>query len=587
MTALECLPLGVDPNRGDGICMRMRLGPHRVLFDCGLKDVTPLFALIEKEGLPDVILCSHAHPDHAQGLWSLHQAYPQIPIYGSEVTTQLLPLNWPHINPQATLALAQALPWRSPLDLREGLRVQLWPAGHLPGGAAFLLTYSEPEQESGPLENLQTENLQTEKPQRSYTVFYTGDFLLSNGRLVEGFPLEELRGLRPDVLLVEGSYGTTRHPHRRQQENQLIERLSQAIAQGQSVLLLTPALGLGQELLMLLRSHHQFTGQDVDIWVGGTVARGCDTYLSLLHHLPASVQNFARHQPLFWDDRIRPRVRRLPPVLHDLSWQNPCILVTDKPQHIVDYCALGERPAILLLPQQPHLTNDLFSSVVLDPLDPDAQVQLQEALQSQWLQVEDYLLGDHCDGAGTTQLIHNLRPQHIIFFHGSSTYLADLASLEELNSRYHVHIPSVLTSVELPIGETFIQPAAPETRYQGEINEPIHDPRTDREPDDVITITFPASMTLDAHWGQLADTGLIEARWQGEELVLRSLSQRELLHQQGDRLTLAHLECCGHCQHYRSQRCWNQGSPLYGFKVTAEGYCPAFEPMANAAGESA
>jgi len=58
---------------------------------------------------------------------------------------------------------------------------------------------------------------------------------------------------------------------------------------------------------MLLRSHHNFTGRDLDIWVDGTVATGCDAYLELLSHLPASVQNFARHQPLFWDERVRPR----------------------------------------------------------------------------------------------------------------------------------------------------------------------------------------------------------------------------------------------------------------------------------------
>ena len=57
--------------------------------------------------------------------------------------------------------------------------------------------------------------------ERAYKLLYTGDFFLSNSRLVEGFRLEELRGIELDVLIVEGSYGTARHPHRRNQENQL------------------------------------------------------------------------------------------------------------------------------------------------------------------------------------------------------------------------------------------------------------------------------------------------------------------------------------------------------------------------------
>jgi Zn-dependent metallo-hydrolase RNA specificity domain len=185
--------------------------------------------------------------------------------------------------------------------------------------------------------------------------------------------------------------------------------------------------------------------------------------------------------------------------------------------------------------------------------------------------VESYLMAQHSDGPGTTQLIHNLRPQHVVFVHGSPAYLADLTSLEELQNRYHVHSPAAGILVELPIGETFLQPAAPETNYEGELT----------ELGTVITITLPDAITADQRWRQFADTGLIEARWQGEELVLRGLSQRELLNQNKDRYTWSELECCGTCRYQRGQRCWNPAAPLYNFKVTLEGYCPAFERLSN------
>ena len=158
--------------------------------------------------------------------------------------------------------------------------------------------------------------------------------------MVEGFRLEELRGIELDVLIIEGSYGTARHPHRRNQENQLAERINRAIAEGASVLMPTPALGLGQELLMLLRSHHHFTGRDIDIWVDGNVAAGCDAYLELMPHLPPSVQNFARHQPLFWDERVRPRVRRLEESQRDNLGNSPCIILTDSATNLKEYCHL-------------------------------------------------------------------------------------------------------------------------------------------------------------------------------------------------------------------------------------------------------
>jgi Cft2 family RNA processing exonuclease len=563
---LECLPYGVG-HADEGVCLLLRLGPYRVLLDCGLENLSPLLDDLRQSAPVDLVLCTHAHTDHARGLLGLHRACPQLPIYASDVTAQLLPLNWLS---EEVPAFCHALPWRSPIEFREGLSVQLIPAGHLPGAASLLLTYTT--------------------AQRAYTVFYTGDFFLSNSRLVEGLPLEELRGLKPDVLIVEGSYGTARHSHRRQQENQLAERINQALAEQRSVLLPVPTLGLGQELLMLLRSHHHFTGRNIDIWVDETIAAGCDAYLELLSHFPATVQNFARHQPLFWDDRIRPYVRRLSdrdPEKRRLSDrdaemyrldpekglpnQTPCIILVHQSVDLSRYCHSGPMSWLVLLPHRPSR----LSKVSAIEQDIQASDLLQTQVQSGRLTIDTYLLTDHCDGPGTTQLIHNLRPQHVIFVHGSPAYLSDLTSLEELHNRYHLHSPAAGMLVELPVGETFLQPAAPETRYEGELTEL---PTT-------VMLTLPETLTIDPRWQNFADTGLVEARWQGEELVLRGLSQRELLSKTNDPPIPIDVECCENCQYCRGQRCWNQASPLYGFKVTPEGYCPAFEaPQFNGNG---
>lgn len=526
---LDCLPYGVQ-HHDEGVCLLVRMGPHRILLDCGLEDTSSLPTFLANSAMPaDLVLVSHAHPDHARGLLDLHRTFPLLPIYASEVTTKLLPLNWPGQDTKTIPQFCHALPLRSPVEIQDGLVVELFPAGHLPGAVVILLTYITKD--------------------RSYKLLYTGDYFLSNSRLVEGLRLEELRGLDLNVLIIEGTYGTSRHPHRRNQENQLAERINRALADGYSVLLPTPALGLGQELLMLLRSHHHFTGRNIDIWVDGAVATGCDAYLELLPHLPPSVQNFARHQPLFWDERVRPRVRRLQPEHRATVGKTPCIVLTDSTANLNQYCQRETGPWVILLPEKIDIKlNTEYSAPTKD---------------------ESYLLAQHSDGPGTTQLIHNLRPQHVIFVHGSPPYLADLTSLEELQNRYHIHSPSAGTVVELPIGETFLQPAPPETNYEGELT----------ELGTVITVTLPDAITDDPRWQQFADTGLIEAHWQGEELVLRGLSARELQQPNSDRHIWSDIDCCGTCRHQRGQRCWNPASVLHNFKVNLEGYCPAFERL--------
>ena len=227
------------------------------------------------------------------------------------MTTQLLALNWPKLAASEQPRFCQALPWHSPVELRRGLGVQLFPSGHLPGAAAILLTYAAPH--------------------RTYSLVYTGDFFLSNSRLVEGLPLGDLRGLKPDVLILEGSYGTARHPHRRQLENQLAERIHRAIADGYSVLLPTSTLGLGQELLMLLRSHHYFTGRDLDIWVdGGRCSR--------LRRLPGNfypifLQPFRilpNINPYFGTNECVPAYAAYLQNSAVLLGKAPCIIITDE-----------------------------------------------------------------------------------------------------------------------------------------------------------------------------------------------------------------------------------------------------------------
>lgn len=533
---LSCYTFGVE-NNTEGISLLLRLGKYRLLLDCGVNNISHQ---LKKENINvDLLFCSHAHQDHSRGLPNFIENFPQTPIVTSEVTAKLLHLNWLDKKDNFLNSSIKPLPWESPLKVKEDLTIELFPAGHLPGAAVILIKYIT--------------------PLRTYKIVYTGDFCVSNLQLVEGLSLDKLRSLAPDVLIIEGTYGTSRHPHRRQQEKHLMERMINAIASEDNIILPVPTIGLGQEIIKLLRSHHQFTGKDIDIWIDGNLALACDQYLKLITYFPQNVQNFAQNQPLFWDDKIAPRLKRVKDDLNrDEIANSSCIVLTDDLTYLQKYCANEDKSWLILVSEHSKIGN---SQAFLDSVS---------QLDNDNIKVETYLLADHSDGRNTTQLIHNLRPQHVIFVHGSPNYLADLTSLEELQNRYQLHCPLANTLVELPVGEKFIQPIVqPQNNYEGEVN----------ETGAFVTITLPEAITRDSRWQNFADTGLIEARWQGEDLVLRGLSQKELLQQNNLSSRQLNLESCSNCAYYTNQNCSNPKSPLYQFRVTPDGYCPVFESV--------
>ena len=115
----------------DGVCVEVRLGAYRIILDCGLRNLRTLKDL----NAPDLLLCSHAHIDHSRSIADLQADYPDLPSYSTAITAALIALEFPEVK-------LQSLPLQDPIELLPHLTVQLFPAGHLPGAAVFLLTYT-------------------------------------------------------------------------------------------------------------------------------------------------------------------------------------------------------------------------------------------------------------------------------------------------------------------------------------------------------------------------------------------------------------------------------------------------------------
>jgi hypothetical protein len=324
---------------------------------------------------------------------------------------------------------------------------------------------------------------------------------------------------------------------------------------------------------MLLKSHPPLGERRLQIYLSPALIPALTSYQSLLSTFPSAIQNLAQQQSLFWESQRFPKVKPWPIAGEALDIDpQPCIFFVSEDEDWTSY--LPPLPGWEVWfprvtegevePLKPWMMADFQHR--LPPQSHLAWADLQSLLQCGRGRMQTYLFADHCDGLATTQLIHNVRPQHVLFMGSCNERLAALAALEELNSRYHIHLPALGQTTEFLVGDTFFQPSTPDRPHQGEL----------QENSSGAWLPFPPSLTQDPRWQRLADTGIVEMRWQGDELILRGISGRELMHQDLTQRqpTTQERPTCSTCRYYRGQRCWNPASALKQLKVSPEGFCP-------------
>ncbi len=172
---------------------------------------------IKIEGVPfsldartkvDFSFVSHAHLDHTA---------PHKKILATPETLQFFRHRYKKV-------VARALPLRRQ-QVIDGIRVELFPSGHILGGAQILLEH------------------------RGKRIVYTGDFTLSPGWTS---PPAEIP--KADIVIMESTYGLPRYqfPTREEVADLICRKIEETFAEGKTPLLLAYPLGKSQEAAKLL-----------------------------------------------------------------------------------------------------------------------------------------------------------------------------------------------------------------------------------------------------------------------------------------------------------------------------------------------
>ncbi|HEX9075350.1 MAG TPA: MBL fold metallo-hydrolase, partial [Anaerolineae bacterium] len=278
----------------------VEISGKRLLVDAGIHpspktrwglsgDALPHLSAIESL---DAVLVTHAHTDHTGALELVVARFPECPVYATPPTLALtrvlhadarrimatrleeegeLPL-FDEVAVQKLLAAMVAIPFRTRLPLGEGLAATFYPAGHIAGAAMIALDSDEGR------------------------VLISGDVSVSPQRTVDGLKPPPFR---PDVLVLESTYGGRLHANRATEERRLVERITRVTEAGGKVLIPAFALGRAQELIEILRAFRQANElPGIPVWVDGMVRAVCGIYSQFPDALPLALQE---HGARFFD----------------------------------------------------------------------------------------------------------------------------------------------------------------------------------------------------------------------------------------------------------------------------------------------
>ncbi|HLH63810.1 MAG TPA: MBL fold metallo-hydrolase [Ktedonobacteraceae bacterium] len=417
-------------------CLAIEIADQWIVVDAGVRvdkkaDPLPDLALLEGKDVR-AIFVTHAHADHIGALPLLHQAFPTVPIFASRATALLmevmladalkvmtrraveemeLPL-YPETLVSSMLAQVRPLPVGEPftLPILPSITISASRAGHIAGAVSLGFTAS------------------------GGSIVVSGDISSTPQRTVLGAappPVE-----RPDLLVLESTYGSRLHPNRQAEEQRLAQAVAGGLANGGHTLIPCFGLGRGQEILLILQEAQE-KGQipSFPIYVDGLVRRVCSTYLLLPEALTPRLQRQIRKGYLPFtgpnvsfvrDERDRERILAGPPA---------CILsssgmLTGGPSAWYAARLVSNPNASILITG--YQDEESPGKRLLDLADHDPKSSYLEVNGQQvqvWCHFAKYSLSAHADGGELAAYATALRPRRVALVHGDDEARAALRTL--------------------------------------------------------------------------------------------------------------------------------------------------------------
>jgi uncharacterized protein len=437
----------------------VEIGSARILIDCGIRmsgeHRLPDLAAINQAsrqthaGQLDAVLLTHAHMDHSGALPVIHQHFPAVPVYATAPTRGLvevllrdsinimraraeseqeLPL---YSQPAVESLLEKMIPttFGSPIEIgRSGVTATWFPAGHILGASSI--------------------GVEGVEQGRSIRVLFSGDIAVADQLTVPG--MLPPAAFRPDVLVIESTYGDRMHSPRELEELRLIEMVAGVIERRGKLLIPAFAIGRAQEVaLMLLKQFRSKRLASFPVWIDGMVKTVCGVYSQYpAHQTPYSRRLIEKHGNPFFNIVDEIRQVASPVEREKVLSGDPCVIIASSgmltggasafyAQRLVD----DERNGVAITGYQDEESpgRQLLALAEAETREVSIAGKTLEVKCG----VEKYALSAHADCNEIAGLIEAINPREVVLVHGegqSRESLRDL--LRRQGSRYRpIHLP--------------------------------------------------------------------------------------------------------------------------------------------------
>ncbi|MGH9768196.1 MAG: MBL fold metallo-hydrolase [Blastocatellia bacterium] len=433
----------------------VEIGSARILIDCGIRmsgeHRLPDLAAIKQThaGQLDAALLTHAHMDHSGALPVLHQHFPGVPVYATAPTRGLVEVllrdsinimraraeseqELPLYSQPAVESLLEKMiptPFGSPVEIgRTGVTATWFPAGHILGASSI--------------------GVEGLEQGRSIRVLFSGDIAVADQLTVPG--MLPPAAFRPDVLVIESTYGDRMHSPREIEEQRLIETVAGVIEQRGKLLIPAFAIGRAQEvILMLLKQFRSKRLASFPVWIDGMVKTVCGVYSQFpAHQTPYSRRLIEKHGNPFFNVVDEIRQVASPTEREKVLSGDPCVIIASSGMLTGGASAFYAQ----------HLVNDERNGIAItgyqDEESPGRQLLALADAETREVTVagktlevkcgvEKYALSAHADCNEISGLIEAINPREVVLVHGegqSRESLRDL--LRKQGARYRpIHLP--------------------------------------------------------------------------------------------------------------------------------------------------